>query len=866
IVRAEPHAHAGSLVGAELRCDARENPLGVQDETPALSWIAEAREPGLRGLSVTAYRVLVASSAAVLARDDGDLWDSGRVMGSSALHIRYAGKSLRAGGRYLWKVRIWDQSSAAGAWSEAASFTMGLQPNEWTAHWITADAQVLGADPQQDAGALPVFRHSFRPSGSVQRAVLFVSGLGQYEVRINGRTITDSVLNPGWTDYRKTVLYNTFDVTRELQAGKNAIAVLVGNGMYNVPRTPGRYEKLRGTFGPPKMIAQMIVTLADGRTETIVSDGSWKTAKSPITFSSTYGGEDYDARVEPGWDLPDFDDGKWAQATEAEGPGGGLRAQQIPAIEPLHVYRTVKVTTSKPGVTVYDLGQNFAGWPEIAVRGLRGSSVKLIPGELLTDDGLVTQRTFHGPVWFTYVLSGHGVERWHPRFTYSGFRYVQVETAPAADSRALPHVDELSGIFVHSSARETGAFATSDTLFDRVHRLIDMAIESNMQSVLTDCPHREKLGWLEQTHLMGSALFYGFNVHTLYEKMANDMEDSQLADGLVPEIAPEYTVFKDGFRDSPEWGSAVILSPWVNYRFTGDLDLLRSHYSQMQGYLDFLGTEAKDGILSEGLGDWYDMGPKPPGYAQLTGMKVTATATYYRDLTVMSRIAGLLGKSEDAARYTSLADTVRASYNRELLHPETNEYDTGSQTANAISLAVGLVPEERRHAVLDNLVADIRAHQNHLTAGDIGFHYVLEALLEGGRSDVIYDMLSRTDPPSYGYQLKMGATSLTEAWNANPTSSQNHFMLGHAEEWFYRGLAGLDFNLSRPKGEQIILRPEMVGGIASASASYDSVVGGVSIAWRQGAGGKEIDAVVPVGMTAVVYVPAASEGEVRESG
>ncbi len=860
-------AAAGTIQPLALRCDWREQPLGVQTATPVLSWIPFAAHPGLRGLHQTAYLVLVSSARASLERARGDVWDSGKVDGADVTRVRYAGPGLRSHTVYWWKTQLWDAQGRPSRWSEAASFTTGLlHAQDWTARWITAGADVLGADPQHSAAALPIFHHTFKLRGKVARAVMFVSGLGQYEVSLNGRPVTTSVLNPGWTDYRKTVLYNTYDVTGAVRAGENAVGVLMGNGMYNVPQTPGRYLKFTGSFGPPKLILQMQVSYADGREETVVSDASWKVAKSPVVFSSTYGGEDFDARIAPGWTQAGFADSTWANATVTDGPGGTLEAQRIPFIAETRVFHPIKIATPKPGITVYDLGQNFSGWPRITVEGPAGSSVKLIPGELLDDAGLVSQRTFHGPVWFTYTLAGRGVERWHPRFTYSGFRYVQVETVPAKGTHDEPRVVELTGAFVHSSAQEAGTFSTDNSLFSRIHTLIDMAIESNMQSVLTDCPHREKLGWLEQTHLMGDGLFYGFNVHTRYEKMSSDMADSQLANGLVPEIAPEYTVFTGGFRDSPEWGSAVILSPWTDYRFTGDLNLLATHYDQMQRYVDYLSSKASDHILSHGLGDWYDMGPKPPGYAQLTGMKVTATAVYYQDLTVLAKIAGLLGRADDAARYIALAKEVKASYNRELFHPESNTYDTGSQTAEAISLAVGLVPDDRRQAVMDSLVADVRAHNNHLTAGDVGFHYVIEALLAGGRSDVINDMVSRTDAPSYGYQLKMGATSLTEAWNANPTSSQNHFMLGHAEEWFYRGLAGLDFDLSRPAGEQIILRPQMVSGTGSAGAVYDSAVGRVAVAWKNTQGRTEIDATVPVGRSALVYVPGASPDGIVESG
>lgn len=851
-----------------LRCDARVQPLGVQTAIPAFSWIPVATHPGMRNLSQTGYQLLVASSPADLARNDGDMWDSGHVSDASGLRHIYAGRPLASHTTYWWKVRVWDQNGHASAWSAPQQFTMGmLHPYDWTARWIAASPNVLGANPITSAAALPVFRHNFIIHGTVKQALLFISGLGQYDAHLNGAPVTASVLNPGWTNYRKTTLYNTFDVTHQLRQGNNVIAVLLGNGMYNVPKTPHRYQKFRGTFGPPKLIAQLIVTFTDGHTETIATGGHWKTAKSPVIFSQTYGGEDYDARILPNWDKLTLNDSAWANATIVPGPGGALQAQRIPPIRVMHIYHPVRVAKIMPGVTVYDLGQNFSGWPVITVEGPAGSSVKLIPGEQITPTGTVSQRSMGGgPIWFTYILNGHGVEHWHPRFSYTGFRYVQVETIPAPGSVIHPRVLSLSGAFIHSSARITGSFHTSDILFDRIHRLIDMAIRSNTQSLLTDCPHREKLGWLEQTHLMGTSLFYGHNLNTLYQKMANDIAEAQRSDGLVPEIAPEYVVFGDGFRDSPEWGSAVILSPWTDYRFTGNPRILATHYSAMQAYLNYLGSEAKNHILSEGLGDWYDLGPKPPGYAQLTGMKVTATATYFRDLSVMQKIAALLDKPADVTYYKNLAAEVKTSYNQELLHLATNEYDRGSQTANGMSLAVGLVPANRRAAVLNNLVADIHAHNNHLTSGDIGFHYVLEALREGGRSNVICAMLSQTTPPSYGYQLKMGATTLTEAWNANPANSQDHFMLGDAEQWFYQGLAGIQFNMAKPHGQQIILHPQFVCGVASTSASYQSVLGRIAISWHRTATQTEISAVIPVGQTALIYVPGASAAGITESG
>ncbi|MGB6200163.1 MAG: family 78 glycoside hydrolase catalytic domain, partial [Candidatus Acidiferrales bacterium] len=537
-------------------------------------------------------------------------------------------------------------------------------------------------------------------------------------------------------------------------------------------------------------------------------------------------------------------------------------------IKVMHIYPVVKRTVVAPGILVYDLGQNFSGWPQIKVSGHAGDTLKLVPGELLDASGLVTQRSSGGPSYFVYTLKGSGEETWHPRFSYYGFRYVQVEGATLASAAGdgKPVVLSLEGQFVHSSAEVTGDFSSSDDLLDRIHGLIDAAMRSNMQSVLTDCPHREKLGWLEESQLLGSALMYNFDLSGLYRKIAGDIRDTQLPDGLVPDTAPEYVVFPGGFRDSPEWGSAAILDPWLEYRFYGDRALLAEQYDVMRKYADYLTTRADGHIISYGLGDWYDVGPGPLGESQLTSRGVTATAIYYLDLTVLQKVSLLLGKPDDAHKYQKLARAVRAAFNAKMLNKKTNEYDTGSQTANAMPLAVDLVPDNRREAVLNNLVQDIRNHNNHVTAGDVGFHFVVEALEDGGRSDVLYDMLSRTDSPSYGYQLARGATTLTEAWDTNPTHSQDHFMLGHAEEWFYTGLAGIDFDLSRPAEQQIEIHPSLVGNIASAQASFDSAVGRIASRWECKDRECALDVTIPAGAEAQVRIPSPQASAITESG
>ena len=833
----------------DLRCEYQSAPLAIESSQPRLSWELQAADPAHRNLRQTGYRIMVASSEALLVRERGDLWDTGRVSSSETIQIPYTGKTPAALGDHFWKVRIWDQDGNASAWSGPASWRMAPRPRAWKAKWIAAQAD--GTSPERH---MPIFRHAFALPHTPARAIAYISGLGQYELTVNGEKVGAAVLTPGWTNYRKTVFYNAYDVTKLLRAGRNALGVMLGNGMYNVPRTPGRYTKFTGSFGQPKLIAQIHAEFAGGTTTEIVTDSSWKTHSGPIVFSSTYGGEDYDARLEPaGWNTAPFDDHDWTAALEVGGPGGRLAAQENPDIKVMRLYAAEKITSPRPGIQVYDLGQNFSGWPEIAVRGDAGAQVKLIPGELLDADGLVTQRSSGGPQWFSCTLRGGGEETWHPRFSYYGFRYVQVEGATNGTQ-----VRDLHGAFVYSSAPKAGEFSCSKPLFNQIHALIGQAIESNMQSVLTDCPHREKLGWLEQSHLAGPSLMYNFDLARLYEKIAGDMRDAQTADGLVPDIAPEYTVFEAGFRDSPEWGSAVVLDPWLAYQHYGDREILTAHYAEMQRYLNYLSGKAKGGIIGYGLGDWYDIGPKAPGYAQLTSLDLTATAIYYADIVTLRKTALVLGKQADAGRLEELARAVRTAFNALLYHGETGTYDRGSQTAYAMPLALGIAPEQHRAQLLDRLVADIRRHSNRTTAGDVGYHFVIQALAEGGRSDVIFDMLSNDAGPGYAYQLKRGATALTEAWDTNPESSQNHFMLGHVEEWFFRWLAGIDFDLSRAPDERIILRPNPVGDVTAARASYRTVLGAIVSDWRLAAGTFSYDVEIPPNSSATVYVPSRS--------
>jgi alpha-L-rhamnosidase len=863
-------------VGA-LRCEFAIDPMGMDVAQPRLSWIVTG---DVRGQKQTAWQVLVASSAESLGRDMGDLWDSGRISSDQTSGVRYAGAAIPSSERVFWKVRSWDKDGSPTPWSQAAAWTMGiLSPGEWRAEWITALFKSESL----------LLRREFNVRPGLRRALANVSGLGQYELDFNGQKAGDDFLSPGWTDYDKTTLYETRDVTSLLHAGANAAGLMLGNGMYDVEQR-GRYIKFAQIYGPLRAILSLRLEYADGTVETVGTDTTWRVLPGPITEGNAYDGEDYDARLEPpGWNRAGFDDSRWPVATEFGAAGEKLRGVSA-SDEPVRVIESrvpVSQWTLADGSTVYDLGQNASMIPRIRVAGPAGSTVRLIPSEVINPDGTPDRETTGagvalGSSWWQYTKATDGDETWEPRFCYIGCRYLVAKLyapgwlpppilidqnakapTPGATMGMLPKVVALEGLIVHSTAAPVGGFATSNELLNRIRTLIRWAQRSNMVSVLTDCPHREKLGWLEQYHQNGPSFRYEFDVDRIFQKGVNDMADAQHADGLVPNIAPEYAKFDGIFRAAAEWGSAFMLVPWQQYEFTGDVELFRSHFAAMKAYYAYLETKADDGIISEGLGDWFDLGPKRPGHAQLTQSDVTATAFMFEDARILGKVAEVLGRTEDAKDYTARSERVRETFNRRFYHPQTGSYADDTQCANALALALNIVEPADRNRVLGALVRDIERHGYSTTAGDVGFRYVLQALAKGGRSDLIYRMVNQDTKPGYGYQLRMGATSLTESWDANRHSSQNHFMLGEVIEWFYRDLAGIDHDPASPGFKNVVIRPQPVGDLSWVAASYDSIHGPITVRWERRGERFLLKTSVPANTTATVYVPS-TDGDVTE--
>lgn len=857
--------HGQKLKVKNLRCEYLVNPIGIETKKPRFSWELETT---YQNVIQGACRILVADDPAILIKNTGNIWDTKSVRSPQSIQVEYNGKVLLPAKKYYWKVMVWDNKGNASAWSEPSQWQMGLpEAKDWSgAKWIGYETfrDTLRIVPfahgrgKKEWGErkdmLPLFRKEFKINKPVKNATAFICGLGQFEMSMNGVKTGDHFLDPGWTQYSKHALYVGFDITKQLKQGPNVMGVMLGNGFYYIPGE--RYRKLTGGYGYPKMIAKLVIEYRDGSLDVITSNTSWKAEQSPIIFSSIYGGEDYDATLEhTGWNTPGFDDTRWQFAILTDGPS----VLQSQLLEPVKVMERFSGTNKKKlneNTWIYDLFQNFSGIPSITVNGALGDTVRITPAELVNEDGSANQRGSGSPYFFNYILRGGKEEKWSPRFTYYGFRYLQVQCIPVQAGGKQPSIVKVEGLHIRNAAQDAGEFISSSDLFNRINKLIKWAIKSNTVSVFTDCPHREKLGWLEQTHLMGNSVQFNYDIASLCRKAIRDMINAQTPDGLVPEIAPEYVQFEEPFRDSPEWGSAAILLPWYTYKWYGDRKALEEAYEMMKKYIAYLQKKAQQNILLQGLGDWYDIGPNRPGLSQLTPQGLTATAMYYHDLGIMNQVATVLGNTDEAKEYSTIGQEVKQSFNNKFFDKNTKHYGSGSQTANAMALYMDLVEPSERESVLDNLVKDIRSRNNALTAGDIGYRYVLLALEQAGRSDVIFDMNSRSDVPGYGYQLEHGATSLTESWQALPSVSNNHFMLGHLMEWLYSGLCGIGQDPKSIAFAQIQIKPQPVGDISSASGSYHSIYGWIKTSWVKKGNNFELKVSIPANTAATIYLPA----------
>ncbi|CAF4683891.1 unnamed protein product [Rotaria sp. Silwood1] len=682
---------------------------------------------------------------------------------------------------------------------------------------------------------------------------------GEYHDRIRGKGyIVDALETALWTFYydegsfEKGILdaVNRGDDTDATAAIYGPLA----GAYYGFDNLPKKWiSQFLTTPHPMKLIAQLQLNYMDGSCQYIVSDSSWlTTVTGPLLESSWYGGEEYDARKELiGWDTPTYDHSTWKMAdiSSIPNPNAIYRARESPSIQIVEEIVAISVTDKGDGTYIFDFGINHAGWPKLSMRGARGTTVTIRPGELLNLDETINQVTEGTPIYDRYTFSGNGIETYAPTFRYHGFRYLQIENLTY-----LPQVNDFKSYTLRINNDVTGTFNSSIELLNSIHKIVNRAVQSNMFSVFTDCPHREKLGWLEETHLVFPAIERFFDVQAHGRSVVRRIAEAQLSNGMVPTTAPEFPIFNGAFRDEPNWGNSIILLPLYLYQSYGEIALLEEFYSNMVSWIDYLRSKAQNNIVSYGLGDWYAID-------QSTPVGVTGTYGYWMSANGLEKIASALNKTDDAKKYSDLASQISSAFHRTYFNATAHTYATGSQAADVFALEMGAVPVTEQQNVIQHLINDIRERSNHTSSGEVSLPSWFRMLSFYGHDDVIYDFLSRTDSPSYGYAIIHGATSLTEDWDGpapakgQPLSSQNHFMFGAVDEWFMRSLAGIQQVANSIDYRILNIKPVIVGNISHVEATYRTTRGWIEIQWNRVEEVFTLKVMLPYGSIAKVYVP-----------
>ncbi|HEX6675393.1 MAG TPA: family 78 glycoside hydrolase catalytic domain [Actinomycetes bacterium] len=861
-----------------LRVDTLTNPIGLGNATPILSW-------RLSSGWQTAYQVQVASSTARLRQPDR--WDSGKVPSGDSSNVAYAGATLGSRDAVVWRVRVWDGTDAASAWSAPASWEMGLLANgDWTARWIEHPdyRHATGGVPNP----LPIFAKAFHLSRRVAKARLYVTGLGQYAARLNGAPVGEAVLEPGQTSYHAEVNYRTYDVTALLRRGANLLGIETGSGAYQRAAIPGRYLFTAGivgapVYGTPKVVAELDVTYLDGSRQTIPTDTSWRTRLGGTTYSSWWGGEDYDARRVPAdWTAAasvggaGWRDARLVDLTPSTTPTDTtpLVADPRPPVTVVRQARPVAVTrvTATGGGTgptyLLDFGTNLSGLPQLGVSGPAGTTVTMIPAETADADGTVdvtsTGASATSQILYRYTLSGRGHEAWHAQFTYNGFRYLQVSGLASPPTR-----DTVTLLVTRASNRETASFDSSSRLLNSIYAITKQALENNMQSVLTDCPDREKGPYTgDNLHNADTELTL-FDMRAYQGQLVRNMRTAQRPvpsnrqfPGMIANVAPEFHFVvaappgRPWFLDEPNWGGAVVLIPWNLYQVYGDTETMRASYHAMARWLDWeASTKAANKGDVRGLGDW--------SAAQATTDQAVIDYGYHRAVSTMAKVARVLGEAADADHYAGLATSLAAEYNARYLHTGGAGrawYANDTEAANAVALDAGLVPARYRAAVVDSLVAAVSAFGNRIGTGSVAIGPLFRTLHAAGRDDVIYSMVTNPASPGYAFLVNSGHTTLTESLAGS--GSQDHHFLGQVAWWLVHGLAGIAQAPDSVGYRRLLIRPAPVGDLDHVAATYTTPQGTASSSWT-GSDGRlgSLHVRVPPNTPARVHVPASSPAE-----
>ena len=845
-----------------LRCEYKNNPVGIGVRNPRISWIIQSDE---RNVMQAAYHIQVAMDKSF----EFPVWDTGRVDSDQSVHVEYKGQPLQSRTRYYYRVRVWDQKGRVSDWSKTAFWETGLlDTGEWVAAWITPE----GVDNSAELRACPMMRKVFEVNGKVRCARIYATSLGLYQLRLNGQKVGDFLFTPGWTSYENRLQYQTYDVTEMLNGGKNSIGVILGDGWY---RGNLAWKHQRNVYGDKlAALIQLHIVYQDGTEQVVITDKSWKASTGPILMSEIYHGEIYDARLEKtGWDMPGYDDSDWNSVIELDHPKNILVAQEGPPVRAIRYIKPVSLFTTPAGERVLDMGQNMVGWVRFSVEGPKGSKVVLQHAEVLDRDGnFYTENLRTARQTIEYTLKGTGREVFEPNFTFQGLRYEKLVEYPGQ-----PSIEDFVGVVVHSDMELTGSFECSNPLINRLQENIQWSQRGNFLDVPTDCPQRdERLGWTGDAQVFIRTACFNMNVASFFTKWRRDLRAEQRDNGGVPHVIPD--VLRDGVHSSSAWGDAAVICPWTIYLCYGDRRLLEEQYESMKAWVEYIRHQGENEYLwNTGFhfGDWLGLDAREGSYVGATATDYIATAFYAYSTSLVVKAAQVLGRAEDVENYSSLHENIIDAFRKEFVTPN-GRLAVPTQTAHVLALMFNLVEEKDRKRVIDTLVEYIKKNECHLTTGFVGTPYLCHVLSQNGYSDVAYKLLMQTDYPSWLYQVVKGATTIWEHWDgikpdgsfwSPDMNSFNHYAYGSIGDWLYRVVAGINIDPEKPGYKHIYINPVFGGDLTFARAEHQSMYGKIRSGWKIGDDGKiQVSIVVPHNTTATVVLPGARLDLVREGG
>ena len=833
------------------------NPVGIDVKQPRFTWQLASDQ---RNILQTAYEITVNQGKA-------PVWKSGRVMSDQSVHVPYAGSALQSGKKYTWQVRVWDNKGKASPWSEAASFQMAfLNLSDWKAKWIEVDFIEDSINrPSQ------YFRKKFSANKKISSATAYITAHGLYEAHINGKRVGDYYLTPGWTSYKNRLQYQVYDVTNLLQTGNNAIGVITGNGWYRgFIAWSGNKNAYGRTTG---ILLQLDITYADGSTESVVSDNTWKSSTGSIRSSEIYHGETIDAREEKaGWSTPGYNDASWSGVKIQDYNNNILVATYNEQVKKQETFKPVKIFTTPKGEKVIDFGQNLVGWVLVKATGNAGDKIVIKHAEVLDKQGnFYIDNLRAANATATYYLSGKGEDVFETHFTFYGFRYIKIEGV----NDIKP--ENFTAVALYSDMKPTGSFTSSSPLLNQLQHNIQWGQRGNFLDVPTDCPQRdERLGWTGDAQAFSRTAAFNFGVNNFFAKWLRDVEADQQPNGSVPFVVPN--VLGPGAGGSTGWADAATIIPWNMYLAYADKKILENQYNSMKNWVGYMEKASKNYLWNTGFhfGDWLFYRPfdDNDGRSAVTDKYLIAQCFFAHSVQIMINTAKVLGKNDDATRYTELLKNLKEAFVKEYVTPN-GRLVSSTQTAYVLALNFDMLPDNLREQTVQKLVDNIKSYNNHLTTGFLGTPYLCHVLNRFGKTDVAYTLLMQETYPSWLYPVKMGATTIWERWNGirpdstfEPASmnSFNHYAYGAIGDWMYRVVAGLDTDDDAPGYKHIRIKPHIGGGLTNASASLQTYYGKASSSWKIEGNKTVFDIEIPANTTATVYIPAANREAIRENG